>query len=107
MSSAGVELDGGDVVFNIRFMVFLILRRTAHAVFLIHPSDHSNGAFGPQTQLLQRLRNLHGSRNTRTVIDCASSQAPGVEMAGEDDYLLGMLTPLNVCNNVCTFGVRQ
>ena len=77
------------------------------AGLLVHPRNHADGALGTQMEPLQQLRRFHGNHYAGAVVDRARAQVPGVEMSGQHNDLLGMLTALKIGDHVMAGGFRQ
>ena len=104
---AEVALDGADVVGEVVFVVGHVLGRTFGAFFFAHPGDAADGAFGVDAELLEEMNDLHGDDHAGAVVDCAGAEVPGVEMAGNDDNLLGVLGSLPVGDDIVAVGIGE
>ena len=107
MSGAGIALDGGDVVGNLRSVRLRIRLAAAATVFFVHPGDHAQRAARANMQSLQNLSSRHRDDHTRAIVNRAAPQVPGIEMAGDDDDLLRMLAPLQIGDYVVTSQHRE
>ena len=59
------------------------------------------------SQLLEQVNGLHGNHDTGAVVEGSGAQVPGVEVAGDDDHLFGVLSSLPVGDDVEAFGVGE
>ena len=107
MGCAGIAFDGGDMVREVGGEFCGVGAAAGASGFFIHPGDDAEGAGGAQVQTLQNFGGLHGNDNASSVIDRASSEIPGIEMAGDDDDLLGMFGAFQVGNDVVAGFVRK
>ena len=107
MRGAGVALDGGDVVREVVGVFGSVGSAAGASGFFVHPGDHAQGAGGAQVKALENFRGLHGHDHAGSVIDGSGAEVPGIQMAGDDDDLLGMLGAFEVGDDVVAGFVRE
>src|SRR5882724_1503686 len=107
MSRAAIAFDRADMVGDIGFVFGEIGLVAAAAVFFVHPGNYPQSALGTQAELFAKIGGLHGDGYTRGVINRAGAEIPGIEMAGDDDDLLGMLAAFEVGDHVVADGVGK
>ena len=88
-------------------MISSIRLRPHETIFLIHPGDDADGSLRLQAQFPKEICRLHRHSHTRTVIDRARSQIPGIEVSRNDNDLLGMFATLDVPDHVKAFDIGK
>jgi hypothetical protein len=58
-------------------------------------------------QALENFSGGHGDDNTGAVVDSAATEVPGIEVAGNDDDLLGMVATLEIGDDVVASDVGK
>ena len=58
-------------------------------------------------ELLKKMNGLHGDDDAGSVVDGSGAEVPRIEVAGNDDDLLGMLGALPVGDDVVALGGRR
>src|SRR5208282_1309805 len=100
MGSAGVALDGGDVVGEVGRVFDGVGLAARASGFFVYPGDDPEGSSGAKMKALEDFGSLHGDDDARSIVDCPGSEVPGIEMSGDDDDLLRMLGTFQVRNDV-------
>src|SRR5437899_11061031 len=73
---------------------------TSASALLVHPRDHTQSALRAEMEFLQQFSGLHRNGNSCRIIDGSGAKVPRVEVSGDDDDLVGMLTPLQIGDHV-------
>ena len=94
MGGSGVALDGGDVVGEVVGEFGGVGAAAGASGFFVHPGDYAEGAGGAQVETLEDFGGLHGHDYAGSVVDGSGAEVPGVEMAGDDYDLLGVVVSL-------------
>ena len=94
MTSAEITFKCSNVIGGIGFVFGGVRLAALASVFFVHPCDYAKSALGMQAELLAEICNLHGDGNSRSVVNCAGAEIPGIEMAADDYDLFGMLGAL-------------
>ncbi len=58
-------------------------------------------------KFLQKFGRFHGDGDSGSVVDGAGAEVPGIEVAGDDDDLLGMFAAFQIGDHVIASGVGQ
>jgi hypothetical protein len=107
MGGAGVAFDGGYVAGEIVGVFGGVGFAAVASGFFVHPGDYAEGAGRAQVQALENFSGLHGYDYASSVVDGSGAQIPGIEVAGDDYDLLGVLGALEVGDYVVAGFVRK
>jgi hypothetical protein len=102
MGCAGIALDSGDVMGELAGVFGGVGFGAGASGFFVHPGDDAESAGGAQVEALKNFCCFHGDDYAGSVVDGAGAEVPGIEMAGDDYDLLGMLGTFEVGNDVVT-----
>ena len=105
--AAAVRLHSHHDVLQLGPVGIPVAQAAPQAVLLVGPQHHADGALGLQAQGLDQAGGFHGEDDASAVILGALAHIPAVQVAAEDDDLLGLLAAAELAHHVGGGGVRQ
>src|SRR5271169_4680836 len=91
---AEIKFDSRNVVWQFGLVVLCVGATASNTVFFIHPGNEPNRSCRSRIYLFDDAEYVHRNANPRSVVDCARSQVPRIQVARYDHNLLWMLRAL-------------
>ena len=107
LEHAAVRLEHEDVVGQLVAIALPVIGAAAQAVFLVGEQDDADGAPGSEPQLFHEAQRFPAHDTPAAVVGGAGPDVPGVEVAADDDDLVGQLASADLSDQVEGVGVGK
>ena len=79
---------------------FCITAGAIKSVLFVAEEDDADGPFGTDTKIQNDLGGRHGDSDASAVVDCPSSQIPGIQMSADGDDVVWFFLPADLAIDV-------